>query len=253
MPREIVDLSPVITPDLNIQRLGTRTLAFLGTEAASARRPCCRPIRPSPGACGPSRCSATPAPTSTPPRACCAAARPPPASTSAISSARRGSSTCAGTIATRRSRSPISSSSRSTRARSSSCSSATSRRRPTSGRATRRSRRRRPSIWRPRRFARSPPTCPPIVRFDDIENRLTRAPAARRGLGRVPAALPGRHPDHRRPGQPRRHRQGAEHRLRRLPAARLPIGDGAPMRAAALVYCDARVPTTCQPARTLGL
>jgi kynurenine formamidase len=32
MPREIVDLSPLITPDVNIQRLGTRTLGFLGTE-----------------------------------------------------------------------------------------------------------------------------------------------------------------------------------------------------------------------------
>lgn len=32
MPREIVDLSPVITPDLNIQRFGTRTLGFLGTD-----------------------------------------------------------------------------------------------------------------------------------------------------------------------------------------------------------------------------
>ncbi len=32
MPREIVDLSPLITPDVNIQRLGTRTLSFLGTE-----------------------------------------------------------------------------------------------------------------------------------------------------------------------------------------------------------------------------
>lgn len=32
MPREIVDLSPVITPDINIQRLGVRTLNFLGTE-----------------------------------------------------------------------------------------------------------------------------------------------------------------------------------------------------------------------------
>ncbi|HSP98422.1 MAG TPA: cyclase family protein [Candidatus Dormibacteraeota bacterium] len=32
VPREIVDLSPVLTPDLNIQRLGTRTLSFLGTE-----------------------------------------------------------------------------------------------------------------------------------------------------------------------------------------------------------------------------
>jgi arylformamidase len=32
MPREIVDLSPVITPDINIQRLGSRTLAFLGTD-----------------------------------------------------------------------------------------------------------------------------------------------------------------------------------------------------------------------------
>ncbi|MEO8601422.1 MAG: cyclase family protein [bacterium] len=32
MPREIIDLSPVITPDLNLQRLGTRTLTFLGTD-----------------------------------------------------------------------------------------------------------------------------------------------------------------------------------------------------------------------------
>lgn len=32
LPREIVDLSPVITPDLNIQRYGTRTLNFLGTD-----------------------------------------------------------------------------------------------------------------------------------------------------------------------------------------------------------------------------
>jgi arylformamidase len=32
MPREIVDLSPPITQDLNIQRLGTRALAFLGTD-----------------------------------------------------------------------------------------------------------------------------------------------------------------------------------------------------------------------------
>ncbi|MBX3027880.1 cyclase family protein [bacterium] len=32
MPREIVDLSPAITPDLNIQRLGSRTLAFLATD-----------------------------------------------------------------------------------------------------------------------------------------------------------------------------------------------------------------------------
>jgi kynurenine formamidase len=32
MPREIVDLSPVITPDINIQRLGLRTLTFLGTD-----------------------------------------------------------------------------------------------------------------------------------------------------------------------------------------------------------------------------
>ena len=32
IPREIVDLSPMITPDLNIQRLGTRTLAFLATD-----------------------------------------------------------------------------------------------------------------------------------------------------------------------------------------------------------------------------
>lgn len=32
MPREIVDLSPMITPDLNLQRLGTRTLGFFGAE-----------------------------------------------------------------------------------------------------------------------------------------------------------------------------------------------------------------------------
>ena len=32
LPREVVDLSPMITPDLNIQRLGTRTLAFLATD-----------------------------------------------------------------------------------------------------------------------------------------------------------------------------------------------------------------------------
>jgi arylformamidase len=32
MPREIVDLSPQITPDINIQRLGSRTLNFLGTD-----------------------------------------------------------------------------------------------------------------------------------------------------------------------------------------------------------------------------
>lgn len=32
MPREIVDLSPLITPDINLQRLGTRTLNFLGTD-----------------------------------------------------------------------------------------------------------------------------------------------------------------------------------------------------------------------------
>ncbi len=32
MPREVVDLSPMITPDINIQRLGSRTLNFLGTE-----------------------------------------------------------------------------------------------------------------------------------------------------------------------------------------------------------------------------
>ena len=32
MPREIIDLSPLITPDINIQRLGTRTLTFLGTD-----------------------------------------------------------------------------------------------------------------------------------------------------------------------------------------------------------------------------
>jgi arylformamidase len=32
MPREIVDLSPAITPDLNIQRLGTRALSFLATD-----------------------------------------------------------------------------------------------------------------------------------------------------------------------------------------------------------------------------
>jgi kynurenine formamidase len=32
MPREIIDLSPLITPDINIQRLGGRTLNFLGTD-----------------------------------------------------------------------------------------------------------------------------------------------------------------------------------------------------------------------------
>lgn len=32
VPREIVDLTPMISPDLNIQRLGTRTLAFLNTD-----------------------------------------------------------------------------------------------------------------------------------------------------------------------------------------------------------------------------
>jgi arylformamidase len=32
MPREIVDLSPMITPDINIQRLGMRTLNALGTD-----------------------------------------------------------------------------------------------------------------------------------------------------------------------------------------------------------------------------
>ena len=32
IPREIVDLSPMISPDLNIQRLGTRTLSFLATD-----------------------------------------------------------------------------------------------------------------------------------------------------------------------------------------------------------------------------
>jgi kynurenine formamidase len=32
VPREIIDLSPVITPDINIQRLGVRTLTFLGTD-----------------------------------------------------------------------------------------------------------------------------------------------------------------------------------------------------------------------------
>jgi arylformamidase len=32
LPREIVDLSPVITPEVNIQRLGSRTLNFLGTD-----------------------------------------------------------------------------------------------------------------------------------------------------------------------------------------------------------------------------
>lgn len=32
VPRQIVDLSPMITPDLNIQRLGTRTLSFLATD-----------------------------------------------------------------------------------------------------------------------------------------------------------------------------------------------------------------------------
>ena len=32
VPREIVDLSPIITPDVNIQRLGVRALNFLGTD-----------------------------------------------------------------------------------------------------------------------------------------------------------------------------------------------------------------------------
>jgi arylformamidase len=32
LPRQIVDLSPMITPDINIQRLGTRVLGFLGSE-----------------------------------------------------------------------------------------------------------------------------------------------------------------------------------------------------------------------------
>lgn len=32
IPRQIVDLSPLITPDLNIQRYGTRALTFLGTD-----------------------------------------------------------------------------------------------------------------------------------------------------------------------------------------------------------------------------
>lgn len=32
MPREIIDLSPMITPDVNIQRYGTRVLGFLGTD-----------------------------------------------------------------------------------------------------------------------------------------------------------------------------------------------------------------------------
>jgi kynurenine formamidase len=32
LPREIIDLSPPITPDVNIQRLGTRVLGFLGTD-----------------------------------------------------------------------------------------------------------------------------------------------------------------------------------------------------------------------------
>lgn len=32
MPREIVDLSPAITPDINLQRLGLRALTFLGTD-----------------------------------------------------------------------------------------------------------------------------------------------------------------------------------------------------------------------------
>lgn len=32
IPREIVDLSPMISPDLNLQRLGTRALGFLNTD-----------------------------------------------------------------------------------------------------------------------------------------------------------------------------------------------------------------------------
>jgi len=39
MPREIIDLSPVITPDLNLQRLGTRTLAFLGSDGRTKATP----------------------------------------------------------------------------------------------------------------------------------------------------------------------------------------------------------------------
>lgn len=33
MPRQVVDLTPALAPDLNLQRLGTRVLGFLGTEA----------------------------------------------------------------------------------------------------------------------------------------------------------------------------------------------------------------------------
>lgn len=39
MPREIVDLSPPIAPDVNIQRLGTRVLGFLGTDGRVAWPP----------------------------------------------------------------------------------------------------------------------------------------------------------------------------------------------------------------------
>lgn len=39
MPREIIDLSPVITPDINIQRLGVRALNFLGTEGRVKSNP----------------------------------------------------------------------------------------------------------------------------------------------------------------------------------------------------------------------
>ena len=38
-PRKIVDLSPAITPDLNIARLGSRTLEFLGTDGRTLSTP----------------------------------------------------------------------------------------------------------------------------------------------------------------------------------------------------------------------
>jgi len=45
-PRKIVDLSPVITPDLNIRRLGIRALEFLGTDGRTRITPI---LPPQPG------------------------------------------------------------------------------------------------------------------------------------------------------------------------------------------------------------
>ncbi len=46
MPREIVDLSPVITQDINIRRLGTRILAYLGTDGRVKSTPLTPPNPP---------------------------------------------------------------------------------------------------------------------------------------------------------------------------------------------------------------